>query len=67
MDDDHNGYVDDVNGWDFVNNDNDPMDDQGHGTHIAGIIGAQGGNGVGVSGVNWNVQLVALKTLDASN
>ena len=67
VDQDGNGYKDDLIGWDFVNNDNDPMDDQGHGTHIAGIIGAQGGNGVGVSGVNWNVQLVALKTLDASN
>src|SRR6185503_13179028 len=43
------------------------MDDQGHGTHVAGTIGAMGGNGVGVAGVAWNVQLVALKFLDATN
>src|SRR5262249_9769887 len=42
IDDDHNGYVDDVHGYDFVNNDPDPMDDQGHGTHVAGTIGAVG-------------------------
>lgn len=67
VDDDANGYKDDLIGWDFVNNDNDPMDDQGHGTHISGTIGATGGNGVGVAGVNWSTQIVALKFLDASN
>ena len=67
LDDDANGYRDDLIGWDFVNNDNDPMDDHSHGTHIAGTIGATGGNGVGVAGVAWNVQMVALKFLDSTN
>ena len=64
IDNDGNGYVDDVYGWDFVGNDNDPMDDNGHGTHVAGTIGAVGNNGTGVAGINWNVQLMALKFLD---
>lgn len=66
IDEDANGYRDDLIGWDFVNNDNDPMDDRGHGTHVAGTIGAQGGNGAGVAGVAWDVQMVALKFLNAS-
>ena len=66
VDDDGNGFVDDFYGWDFVNNDNDPMDDNKHGTHVAGTIGAVGNNGVGVTGVNWNVQIMALKFLDRS-
>lgn len=66
FDDDGNGYRDDLIGWDFVNNDNDPFDDNRHGTHVSGTIGATGGNGVGVAGVNWNVQMVALKFLSAS-
>ena len=66
QDDDHNGFVDDVHGYDFVNNDGDPMDDQGHGTHVSGTIGGVGNNGTGVVGVNWNVSLMALKFLDAS-
>jgi VCBS repeat-containing protein len=65
QDDDGNGYVDDVHGYDFVNFDGDPMDDHSHGTHVAGTIGAVGNNGVGVAGVNWNVQIMALKFLDA--
>ncbi|NDG50958.1 MAG: hypothetical protein EBY30_18435, partial [Rhodospirillales bacterium] len=65
-DQDGNGYIDDLIGWDFVNNDNDPFDDNGHGTHVAGTIGGIGGNGVGVAGVNWNVQIVATKFLSAS-
>ncbi|MCF7837456.1 MAG: S8 family serine peptidase [Candidatus Marinimicrobia bacterium] len=65
IDDDGNGYVDDVWGWDFVNDDNDPTDDQGHGTHCAGTIGAVGNNALGVAGVNWTVKLVALKFLDS--
>jgi subtilisin family serine protease len=66
VDDDANGYRDDLIGWDFVNNDNDPMDDQGHGTHVSGTVAATGGNGVGVSGVAWAAQIVPLKFLDAS-
>ena len=46
QDDDENGYVDDVHGFDFANFDGDPSDDNGHGTHVAGTIGAQGGNGI---------------------
>jgi len=63
IDDDHNGYVDDVHGWDFINNDRDPMDDHYHGTHCAGTIGAVGDNGIGVIGVSPNVKLMALKFL----
>ena len=66
IDNDGNGYVDDVHGWDFVNNDNDPFDDNGHGTHVAGTIGASGNNGVGVAGVNWNVQIMPLKFIGAN-
>jgi hypothetical protein len=65
IDDDGNGFIDDVHGWDFINNDNDPMDDNGHGTHCAGTIGAVGNNGIGVAGVNWNVKIMALKFLSA--
>ena len=61
VDDDGNGRVDDVHGYDFFNNDADPMDDVGHGTHVAGIIGAVGNNNTGISGVAWNVKLMALK------
>jgi len=64
IDNDNNGYVDDVRGWDFANNDNDPMDDNLHGTHVAGTIGAIGNNGVGVAGVNWRVKIMPLKFLD---
>jgi len=67
VDDDANGYKDDLIGWDFVNNDNDPMDDNGHGTHVAGTIAATGGNGAGVAGIGWNTQVVALKFLDSSS
>ncbi|NEN89363.1 MAG: S8 family serine peptidase [Okeania sp. SIO3H1] len=61
VDDDGNGYIDDVRGWDFFNNDNDPMDGHGHGTHVAGTIGAEGDNGIGVVGVNWDVEIMPLK------
>ncbi len=64
LDDDGNGYVDDVYGIDTANNDSDPLDDFGHGTHVAGIIGAVGNNGVGGAGVNWTVRLMALKMFD---
>lgn len=65
IDNDANGYVDDIYGIDTANNDADPMDDNNHGTHVAGIIGASGNNSIGVSGVNWNVQIMALKFMDA--
>jgi subtilisin family serine protease len=65
LDDDGNGFIDDVRGWDFANGDNNPMDDHGHGTHVAGTIGAVGNNGVGVAGVNWQVSLLAVKFLNA--
>ena len=65
IDDDGNGYVDDVYGYDFCNGDADPLDDHDHGTHCAGTIGAVGDNGIGVAGVCWNVRIMALKFLDA--
>lgn len=65
IDDDRNGYVDDVHGWNFVANNNNPMDDFGHGTHVAGTVGAVGNNRTGVVGVNWNTQIAALKFLDS--
>ena len=64
-DDDGNGFVDDVYGYDFANNDSNPMDDNGHGTHVAGTIGAVGDNGYGVAGVAWEVRLMAVKFLGA--
>ena len=66
QDDDHNGYIDDVHGWNFVSNNNNPGDDEGHGTHVAGIIGAEGNNGIGITGVNWRVKIMPVKFLDAS-
>ncbi|MBO0699061.1 MAG: S8 family serine peptidase [Zavarzinella sp.] len=66
IDDDHNGYKDDVYGYDFANNDSNPMDDNGHGTHVSGTIGAVGDNGIGVAGVDWHVKIMALKFLDSS-
>ena len=67
IDDDLNGFVDDVNGWDWVNTDKDPTDDYGHGTNVTGIIGASGNNGIGYAGVNWNCKLMTGKVLNASN
>lgn len=65
VDDDGNGYEDDIYGYDFCNDDPDPMDDHDHGTHCAGTIGAVGNNGEGVTGVCWNVRIMALKFLDS--
>lgn len=61
IDDDGNGYVDDYHGYDFVGRDSDPMDATGHGTHVAGIIGAEGNNGIGVSGVAPNVKIMPIR------
>jgi subtilisin family serine protease len=61
LDDDGNGYVDDRRGWDFAFDDADPRDDQGHGSHVSGIIAARGNNGYGVTGVNWDAQIMNLK------
>jgi len=66
LDNDGNGFVDDVHGWDFANHDADPADDDGHGTHVAGTIGAVGDNAIGVTGVNWQVSIMGLKFLDAA-
>ncbi|MFZ9861961.1 MAG: S8 family peptidase, partial [Gemmataceae bacterium] len=66
VDNDGNGYVDDMYGYDFANNDSNPMDDNGHGTHVAGTIGAVGNNGIGVAGVSWNTRIMALKFLSAN-
>lgn len=64
IDDDGNGYVDDCHGIDPLNGDTDPIDDNGHGTHTNGTIGAVGNNSKGVTGINWNVQIIACKTHD---
>jgi hypothetical protein len=66
IDDDHNGYVDDVHGADVIINSGNPMDDHGHGTHVAGIIAAQANNGIGGVGVAYNVQLMAIKAAQYS-
>ncbi|GAA3952760.1 S8 family serine peptidase [Hymenobacter algoricola] len=67
LDDDQNGYVDDVNGWNFAYNTNNPTDDQGHGTNVTGIIGATGNNALGYAGVNWGCKLMVCKGLNAQN
>ena len=64
-DDDNNGYVDDIHGVNFITDSGDPLDDNGHGTHVAGIVGAVGDNNQGVVGVNHEVRLMALKVLDS--
>jgi Zn-dependent metalloprotease/subtilisin family serine protease len=64
VDDDGNGFIDDVYGWDFAYDDSDPMDGHYHGTHCAGTIAGAGNNGTGVAGVMWNASLVAIKFLD---
>ncbi|MEW6127787.1 MAG: S8 family peptidase [Acidobacteriota bacterium] len=64
LDDDNNGFVDDVNGWNFFDNNNRVFDSvtfDAHGTAVAGVIGAVGNNGAGITGVSWNVKLMPLK------
>jgi subtilisin family serine protease len=65
IDDDGNGFIDDVHGWNFNSKTASSDDDQGHGTHCAGTIGGSGNNGIGVAGVNWNVTLMPVKFLGA--
>lgn len=67
LDEDNNGYIDDIDGWDFVNNDNNPTDDHGHGTNVTGIAMANANNNIGYAGVDWNCKLLPLKVLDANN
>jgi subtilisin family serine protease len=66
LDDDSNGFVDDFYGYDFVNSDGAPLDDDEHGTHCAGTVGARGNNATGVTGVNWQVGILPIKVLDAN-
>jgi subtilisin family serine protease len=63
--DEHRGQIDDRFGFDSADGDGDPFDDNGHGTHCAGIVGAEGGNGEGITGVNWQVEIMPLKFMDA--
>ena len=67
LDDDNNGFIDDLNGWDFVNNDNNPTDDHGHGTNVTGIAMANANNNIGYAGVDWSCKLLPLKVLDFNN
>lgn len=66
IDDDGNGYADDVYGWDFGENDSNPMDVVGHGTHVAGTVAAVGDNNTGVAGTAWDASIMALKFADAN-
>ena len=64
VDDDHNGYIDDVHGWNFVSSNAKLADNHGHGTHIAGIIGAEANNGKGIVGIAPEVSIMVLKYFD---
>lgn len=66
IDDDGNGYIDDVYGWNAITGYGSAMDDHGHGTHVAGTIGAVGNNGIGITGVNWRVKIVPVKFIPSS-
>ena len=67
IDDDNNGYIDDYNAWDFAYDDNNPADSHGHGSNVAGIIGATGNNNIGYAGVNWNSQIMICQILNTEN
>ncbi len=66
IDDDANTYIDDVNGWNFVNDTNSPQDDQSHGSHVSGILAAQTNNNTGIAGVAWGTPVMALKALNSA-
>jgi len=66
QDDDQNGFIDDVVGWDFTENDNQPDDDYGHGIHVSGILGAKTNNNLQVAGVCWSVPIMVVRILDAN-
>lgn len=66
IDDDRNGFIDDVHGWNFAQGNNSPIDQNQHGTHVSGIIGAQGNNSIGTVGINWNVSIMPVQFLDAN-
>jgi subtilisin family serine protease len=66
IDNDNNGFVDDCYGWNFASNNNNTQDDDGHGTHVAGIIGAVTNNNIGIAGLNWYVKLMSVKILDST-
>ena len=66
IDDEGNGYIDDIKGWNFVTKSNSPLDDNSHGTHCAGIIAAQTNNHIGVAGTLWNAKIIPIKTFDSS-
>ena len=65
VDDDGDGHVDDVHGWDMIDGDADPSDDNGHGTSLAGVVAARGDNGIGVAGVAWRARIMPIKVVDA--
>lgn len=66
VDDDANGVIDDIHGYNAITDDGNAMDDQGHGTHVSGTIGAKGNDGKGIVGVTWDAQIMAVKFLDAN-
>jgi subtilisin family serine protease len=65
-DDDGNGFIDDVHGWNFITNTNNSVDDEGHGSHCAGTIGGVGNNEIGIAGVNWKVSIMPVKFIGSN-